>query len=346
MTLFCFVEVDLKASWEKIVFYKYRMKSSFRFSSGFQSMYWLDAQVSKRWKRLAYDESLWKRIDLGKKHLQPGVLGKVIGRGVITMRLCMSEVKLPVFDSFSLMQKKYNFYRYSKLQYLDLSMITIPLEGLNEILSVCQQLRKLSLEHCQVNSESCCHIGLNTNLETLNMAMCEGLNAEGLQSILYGCRRLESWNLGWTHLSLDCIQLLAHSLPHSICHLNLSGCRQRLINEDIAMLVQKCPRLQTLDISDATVLTNEALDEIIKLESLEHLHVSRCYNISPAHYLCLKNMSSLRHLDVFGVLTDVATQSLRINLPHIEINRQLFSVVARPTTGIRRTSIWELRVRD
>ncbi|XP_013774923.1 S-phase kinase-associated protein 2-like [Limulus polyphemus] len=304
------------------------------------------AQVSKRWKGLAYDESLWKRVDLGKKHLQPGVLGMVIDRGVIIMRLCMSEVKLPVFDSFSLIQKRHNFYRYSKLQYLDLSMVTISLEGLNEILSVCQQLRKLSLEHCRVNSDICCHIGLNTNLETLNMAMCEGLNAEGLQSILCGCRRLESWNLGWTHLSPDCIQLLVHSLPHSISHLNLSGCRQRLVNEDIATLVHQCCRLQTLDISDATFLTNEALDEIIKLEYLEHLHVSRCYSISPAHYLSLKNMSSLCRLDVFGVLTDTAIQSLRANLPHIEINRQLFSIIARPTTGIRRTSIWELRVRD
>ncbi|XP_076355094.1 S-phase kinase-associated protein 2-like isoform X1 [Tachypleus tridentatus] len=304
------------------------------------------AQVNKRWKRLAYDESLWKRVDLGKKHLQPGVLGQVIDRGVVIMRLAMSEVKLPIFNDFSLALKRHSCQRCSKLQYLDLSMVTVPVEGLNEILLVCKQLRKLSLEHCQVNSDTFCHIGVNTNLEVLNMAMCKGVTSEGLQAIIFGCRRLASWNLAWTHLSSDCIWSLIHSLPNSITHLNLSGCREKLLNEDIAVLVQQCPRLHSLDISDATLLTNEALNAILKLQHLQHLFVSRCYSIPPAHYLYLKNMPSLKHLEVFGVLTEMAIQSLRFSLPHIEINRHLFSTIARPTTGIHRTSIWGLRVRD
>ena len=56
--------------------------------------------------------------------------------------------------------------------------------------------------------------------------------------------------------------------------------------------------------------------------------------------------SGLLYLDVFGLLTDAMLQTLRSKLPHIEINKFYFSSVARPTVGIRRTSIWGLKVRE
>ena len=51
------------------------------------------AQVNQRWKRLAFDESLWRRLDLGGKTLKPGVVGRVILRGCIILRLAKAEVK-------------------------------------------------------------------------------------------------------------------------------------------------------------------------------------------------------------------------------------------------------------
>ena len=60
----------------------------------------------------------------------------------------------------------------------------------------------------------------------------------------------------------------------------------------------------------------------------------------------LSSIPSLLALDVFGMLRDTAVQQLRESLPNIEINKFPFSSIARPTTGIRRTSVWGLRVRD
>ena len=42
-----------------------------------------------------------------------------------------------------------------KLQYLDLTMASITTESLNELLSHCKHLKKLSLEHLSLNQQSC-----------------------------------------------------------------------------------------------------------------------------------------------------------------------------------------------
>ncbi|XP_042208587.1 S-phase kinase-associated protein 2-like [Homarus americanus] len=52
------------------------------------------AQVNRRWKRLAFDETLWRRLDLGGKTLKPGVVGRVILRGSSVLRLAKAEVSL------------------------------------------------------------------------------------------------------------------------------------------------------------------------------------------------------------------------------------------------------------
>lgn len=111
--------------------------------------------------------------------------------------------------------------------------------------------------------------------------------------------------------------------------------------------MEQCPRLVELDISDATQVTGIIVDVIAsKLLELKRLCVSRCYNIVPAAYLAFGRMDSLRQLELFGVLAESALHALRKSLPRLDINKQLFSTVARPTTGIRRTSIWGLRVRE
>lgn len=50
------------------------------------------AQVSKRWRRLAYDEALWRRLDLSGTCLKPTVLGTVLLRGTQILRLAKTEV--------------------------------------------------------------------------------------------------------------------------------------------------------------------------------------------------------------------------------------------------------------
>ena len=79
---------------------------------------------------------------------------------------------------------------------------------------------------------------------------------------------------------------------------------------------------------------------------LETLSTSRCYGFAPSAYLLLANSPTLLYLNVFGTLKDAAMAELKERLQGIEINKFMFTSVARPTVGIKRTSIWNLRVRD
>lgn len=60
----------------------------------------------------------------------------------------------------------------------------------------------------------------------------------------------------------------------------------------------------------------------------------------------LQGVVSLLAVDVFGMLKDEPLKLLRGKLSPIQINKYPLSSIARPTTGVRRTSIWGLRVRD
>ncbi|CAN8009913.1 unnamed protein product [Ixodes pacificus] len=304
-------------------------------------------RVCRRWSHLAFDESLWRRLDLAKRYLNPGVLRLVLSRGVVVLKLAMSEVKGPLFDGDTPLCHPVDS-RFSKLQYLDLSMASIPTKTLAQLLSTCSQLKKLSLEHCTLSDQICSLLAGNPDLECLNMAMSKGFTSEGLLHIAKGCRRLTAWNLAWTEMNHEKVTVLVENVTPDMRELNIAGCRGALSDAHVQRLVAQCPGLTVLDISDAIHVTSEVIEAVAGgLRDLKRLGVSRCYKIKPASYLTLNKMESLRHLAVFGVLADCALVTLRKGLPRVEINKELFSTVARPTIGIsRRSSIWGLKVRD
>ncbi|KAK3891774.1 hypothetical protein Pcinc_004353 [Petrolisthes cinctipes] len=304
------------------------------------------AQVSCRWKRLAFDESLWRRLDLGGKTLKPGVVGRVILRGCSVLRLAKAEVGCPIFSPQLQYLPSLSPVR-SRLHYLDLSMAALQPQALEELLSVCFDLKKLSLEHCTLTADVCSRIAENTNLETLNLAMCYGLNHSILVTILNQCKKLQSLNLAWTGLSAEDLRVVCRRFPHSLERLNISGCRSTLSDSHVRLLGDQCSGLVELDVSDGTHLTASAVSAVISsLHNIEYLAFSRCYTIQPEAYLGLKAMPNLIYLDLYGILSESALSTLQESLPHIKINKYLFSSVARPTVGIRRTSVWGLRVRD
>ncbi|XP_067009546.1 S-phase kinase-associated protein 2 isoform X2 [Anabrus simplex] len=299
------------------------------------------AMVCKRWQRIAYDESLWCRLDLSCRVLKPGSLGYALQRGVLILRLASTTIMTPVFSpSCSLLDGD-----RSKVQYLDLSMAVIRSSDLATLLCTCESLHKLSLEHCELNDKCCSAIAKNRSLEVLNLSGCEGLTKDGLKSILTGCRRLLELNLAWTDLSTAGLEILCEFLPCTVQRLNISGCRKTLADKHIQLLVELCPNIVELDLSDCTSLTSQTIEMISSLNKLEHIALNRCYSITASSYLLLGAMDSLMYLDVIGLFVDQALLHLEKNLPNIGINKFQFSSIARPTVGIRRTSIWGLRVR-
>lgn len=133
--------------------------------------------VCRRWYRVARDEALWTRLDLGGKVLSEGTLGFVLPRGVQILRLAQAEIADPIFYGSNIQCDYIRDFYISRLQYLDLSMAVISPNGLATLLSKCRSLKNLSLEKCIINRACFREIQHNTELEILNLTMCEDIDA-------------------------------------------------------------------------------------------------------------------------------------------------------------------------
>lgn len=307
------------------------------------------ARVSKKWLKMTHDETLWRRLDLGLSSVPAGVVGQVLSRGCAVLRLSRATVTQPVFVSSvsGLATFPSSHLESARLQYLDLSMTIISGPCLELLLSHCVMVRNLALENGEVNDVICSAIAANSNLNVLHLGGVKGLKEKGLKRILQSCKKLVELNIGWTQLSTIAIENLSQQLSPTLRRLCLSGQRDSLTDSHIKALVESCPNLRDLDVSDSSLLTPASLNSMVEgLTYLESVSTSRCYNITPSSYLMLTACPTLLYLNVFGLLREPALEELKERLQGIEINKFMFSSVARPTVGIKRTSIWNLRVRD
>lgn len=78
---------------------------------------------------------------------------------------------------------------HTKLQYLDLSMASVTTEGLVELFARCSQLKKLSLEHVELDDLVCKELANNKQMEVLNLAMCRGITSYGVRKLFRPMKR-------------------------------------------------------------------------------------------------------------------------------------------------------------
>ncbi|XP_075236200.1 S-phase kinase-associated protein 2 isoform X2 [Lycorma delicatula] len=299
------------------------------------------AQVCQRWRRIVYDESLWIRIDLSGRTVRSDTMGYILSRNPLILRMAQVDVQTPLFKELTLTTTDLA----AKVEFLDLSMAVISSKDLALLLSKCKKIRKLSLEHCTTDEDVCRSISNNINLETLNLSLCYELNDIGLKYIIENCTSLQDLNVQWTRLNESAISVICKSINYGIKNLNLSGCGKNINDELVEILLMRCENLIELDLSDCVQLTDLTINSLMKyVPKLSTLSLSRCYRITPALYRVLKK-PSLKVLNFFGVLHERQIQLLEMS-SRVQINRFKFSTIARPTVGIRRTSIWGIRVRD
>lgn len=260
------------------------------------------ALINRRFSRIVNDESLWTRLDLGSKILHDGVLAVILSRGVVILRLAQSCIYDPVFG-----MHKHLLRSPCKVQYLDLSMARISPAGLVELLSHCRQLKKLSLEHVQLNEEICRQIAQNRDIEALNLVLCEGLTPRGIKHMFTSLQSLQSLNLGWASLSAEELDLFCDIVSPTVLRLNISGCRKTMTDDSaspllrfllskytvsetpflapspfsvLERLVSRVTDIRELDLSDCTLLSPDAILCLARLRSLEYISLSRCYKLA------------------------------------------------------------------
>lgn len=88
------------------------------------------------------------------------------------------------------------------------------------------------------------------------------------------------------------------------------------------------------------------LSRIFQLNYLQHLSLSRCYDIIPETLLELGEIPTLKTLQVFGIVPDRTLQLLREALPRLQINCAYFTSIARPTMDNKKNpEIWGIKCR-
>ncbi|XP_071952825.1 S-phase kinase-associated protein 2-like [Antedon mediterranea] len=318
------------------------------------------AGVCKRWRTLAYDDSLWRKINLTGYHFSSGTLGKVLERGCVAVKLAQASIEGSLThrpNGYSLRKRSYKQIcqlnsNQPKLaiEYLDLSNCKIDDDQiLYHLLSRCNKLRKLSLESANVNDNLIsviARLSCNT-LEDINLGMCTGLTEKAFFQIFW-CKSLRSLNLSCCKLTSAQCLLPFFLMPYpSLKHLNLSGYRFWMNDLKVAKLVENCPNLLDLDLSDSS-LTTESVSVIVQgLKDLKHISLSRCYDIEKYSLLKFKSMAHLEALDVFGIVDQQTLDHLKAFMPKLRINKCPFSVIARPTTrAAHKNSIWDVKCWD
>ncbi|XP_056259720.1 S-phase kinase-associated protein 2 [Seriola aureovittata] len=282
--------------------------------------------VCKRWHRLVFDESLWHSLDLeGLTHMD-AALQRVLKTGVRRLRCprsFMEELHFTVSGSLQMVQ-------------MDLSSSIIPTSALESIICQCRLLEHLSLEGLRLSDAIINSLSKNLNLVQLNLSGCSGFSAAALADMLRSCSSIEQLNISWCEFNSDHVKSVINNLSSGVTHLNLSGYRESLMLDDVKVLVERCPHIQTLDLSDSTQLMADSFPVFAQLKNLLHLSLSRCYHIHLAALTDLgKTLPTLCLLDVFGLVQDGHLPSLKKEMPHVSINSRPFSGVARPTPSSR-----------
>ncbi|XP_068675768.1 S-phase kinase-associated protein 2-like [Montipora foliosa] len=312
------------------------------------------ARICKHWQRLAYDETLWCCVDMTKANLLPGLLGKVLKRGTKVLRLAQAKVASPLCDDSSSsfldvapLSPQSQSDSLFRLQYLDATGCSFENDTLLCLLLHSKQLTHISLESCNVSTSVLKAVSELRHLQVLNLAMCTGVTVTGICSLVKSGKntRLKQLNLAWTNLTKATILQAVKNMPN-LQRLNLSGCRETLRDDCVKQLVKSCPLLTHLDLSDAFSLTAKALEDILKLEKLVHLSLSRCYSIPPAAFSSCSQRKSLKSLEIYGFLNSEGIEVLNKELPHIAVNKSLYSSVARPVGTMYFGKIWEVQCKD
>ncbi|KAM9367382.1 S-phase kinase-associated protein 2 [Phaethornis superciliosus] len=292
--------------------------------------------VCKRWHGLSFDESLWQSLDLAGRNLQPGVIGQLLPAGVTVFRCPRSCIGNPMLKTTKPL----------KVQHMDLSNCTVSVEDLQSILCLCESLQNLSLEGLVLSDEIVKSLAKNTGLIRLNLSGCSGFSAEALELMLSCCSSLDELNLSWCDFTATHVRTAVSHITEKVTQLNLSGYRENLEITDVQILVERCPYLIHLDLSDSVVLKPDCFQYFRRLLFLQHLCLSRCYQITPAALVELGAIPTLKTLQVFGIVTETSLKVLRDALPDININCSHLTTIARPTVGSKRNhDIWGLKCR-
>ena len=304
-------------------------------------------QVSKRLRNISNDQCLWSKLNLSGRQVSYDFVEKAVQNGCEYLNL-----------GFSWVHGGKNVEEPWKLKYLEMSQSSVEWDKCaHEVLEVvqnCHSLQKLSVDNHFLNSckiEQICQNG-----ETLKCLSLEGCDidyyhqTELIQKLFTKCPQLTELNMFGNNNFLDQdICALVDNLATNILKVNL-GNQKSVQDKHVNTLVHRCKKITELDLS-STSITNDSLENIIHLKSLEKLDLVYT-NIDLSSILQLKSIPTLKILLCFYGQNKENTEkikNLKQQLPHIRINEDDFHI-ACSSKGVDNSIdpdwFWEIRAKQ
>ncbi|MGD2170301.1 MAG: hypothetical protein PVI40_08690 [Chlamydiota bacterium] len=185
--------------------------------------------------------------------------------------------------------RSFSVEKRNAIRSLDFSNDDITDAQVTEILTLCPNVRSLSLSSSKITGKFLTKISEQNQLEKLSLFLCENFNEDFLKEFL----SQKAFHL--KELGLDCINITGEALSHILVGnqletLSLSNCQN--LNESLlkGFLSMKAFHLKKLVLSSSNT-TGEALSNILQDNQLEKLDLFNCRNLNES---LLKDFLSMK----------------------------------------------------
>ena len=219
-------------------------------------------QVCHKMKRIAEDTSLWEKVEAWLRQIPRGFFEKMV----------KLKVKYISFQHCAVYPIDFNILKEHNLdlKYMDISIRLGNDEFISELLKCSKSLEYLNIQESWSDCASDCieNIAYQNNLKVFCISQVE-LDFESVKIIIDRCTKLTDICINNADLTQQSIAYLCANLTSNARRVDLSY--NRVIDENVQSLVERCPNLEHLDLS-ATLVTYKSVTLIVT--ALKHCLVS------------------------------------------------------------------------
>jgi F-box and leucine-rich repeat protein 1 (S-phase kinase-associated protein 2) len=288
--------------------------------------------VCRHWNRLAFDESLWRKMVVLGKRMSPEILMRAIIRNPRNLQVLdceLQKVKPLGPECYHITPQ---LPTTLGVRQLSLCTTRISDTDISKLILLMPKLLLLEFGGNKIGPETLAAIATCQKLTYLSLKMVEGIEKEGFDKMLAACTGLKVLDLAWTcilpnkegtaivreHVTAITASVARHC--QALEELDISGNREFLTDAHVETLTSSCRKLKVLDLSDSYILTDAAVKSILLyLDDLEQIALSRCHRINIPSFRQLAMREKVKALQLFGCYQNLEEELKESKTP-CEIN--------------------------
>ncbi|KAK0395401.1 hypothetical protein QR680_001263 [Steinernema hermaphroditum] len=291
------------------------------------------ALTCHRMKAIAFRfPKLWDNVILRRKPHNESWIHSIITRGVRSLKITECTVVRDMFHMPQEQKEEVGFNTFKpKFEELEISCLAGPMHAdfFSGIFDRTTSLKNLSIERSVIELDMAEAIARNTHLEKLNMCTCRNVTADACRIIFESCKNIKELNLSSIDIPAQQFNELIQMLPRELKRLSLSNINNQYWTENTSRwLIERCPRLWELDISDVFGHDiNHLLFLLHGLPNITHLHISRLRNIDRNELVRLPR--TIIRLSAFSMVSREIIELLQHLNPKLQVNECPLIHIAR-----------------